>query len=183
MAAMYGIATAWRLVALQISNAEFVYPRFDTRMSGLILGGLLALCIDRGAPNWFRERQANALGLLAVLVLCAVAAQPPYEGGGSMIWGTIPVEWATVCLIASVAAHPGAAIAQWLSARVLVAIGLVSYALYLWHFVILQAIPPSGATGATGVTGSTGSSGLTGSSGTTGASSDGTTGASGASGA
>ena len=141
MAAMYCLATAWRLLALQISNAEFVYPRFDTRMSGLILGGLLALCLYRGAPDWFRERQANALGLLAVLVLCAAAAQPPYEGGGSMIWGTIPVEWATACLVASVAAHPGAAIAQWLSARVLVAVGLVSYALYLWHFVILQAIP------------------------------------------
>src|SRR5207253_10655841 len=61
--------------------------------------------------------------------------------GGSMIWGTIPVEWATACLIASVVAHPGAAIAKWFSARALVAIGLVSYALYLWHFVIMQAIP------------------------------------------
>jgi peptidoglycan/LPS O-acetylase OafA/YrhL len=40
MVALYVIATAWRQLALQISDPEFVYPRFDTRVSGLILGGL-----------------------------------------------------------------------------------------------------------------------------------------------
>jgi peptidoglycan/LPS O-acetylase OafA/YrhL len=141
MVAMYGIATAWKLLAVQVSNPEFVYPRFDTRMSGLILGGLLAIWIYQGAPAWFRERHANALGLLAILVLCAAAAKPPYEAGGSLVWGTMPVEWATACLIASAVAHPRSSIAQWLSARALVALGLVSYSLYLWHFVIMQAIP------------------------------------------
>jgi peptidoglycan/LPS O-acetylase OafA/YrhL len=143
MVAMYIIATGWRLLALQISDAEVVYPRFDTRMSGLILGGLLAICMPpgAGAPRWFRERLANVVGFVALLALCAAAAKQPYESGGSLIWGTIPVEWATACLIAAVVMHPGAAIAQWLSARALVAIGIVSYALYLWHFFIMQAIP------------------------------------------
>ena len=106
MVALYVIATAWRQLALQISDPEFVYPRFDTRVSGLILGGLLAIWIQPGAPAWFRERFANAVGVLALVVLCAAAAQQPYESGGSLIWGTIPAEWATACPIASVAAHP-----------------------------------------------------------------------------
>lgn len=141
LAALYIIATAWRLLALQISDAEFVYPRFDTRASGLILGGLLAIWLQPGAPVWFRERFANIMGLLALVVLCAAASKQPYEAGGSLVWGTIPVEWATACLIASVAAYPASAVGQFLSARALVATGIVSYALYLWHFVIMEAIP------------------------------------------
>jgi peptidoglycan/LPS O-acetylase OafA/YrhL len=135
---MYLASTAWRLAALLLSPVSSVFTRFDTRMSGLILGGIVAILIHRNIPRWFNEKVATVLGITAVAIIVASISIPTASG---LSWGTISIEWATACLIVSVVTHPHTGVAPWLSARSLVAIGLVSYELYLWHVMILQAVP------------------------------------------
>ena len=73
---IYLIATAWRIFEYESSGWVATYFRFDTRMSGLICGALLAICLprmgrisenDRQRCWRFRVRRARCLPLARLL--------------------------------------------------------------------------------------------------------------------
>ena len=125
------LAIVWRSVCLNVGQSwNEVYFRFDTRLSGLILGASLAAWRRAGAgvrlPDW--------AGMVALICL-GVLAQLPWGWPPAMVWGVIGIELATGVLIL-VLLNSGSAASQVLSAAPLVATGRISYGLYLWHYPI-----------------------------------------------
>lgn len=111
------------LVAAKPGAAFYLLP---SRAWELMLGGLLALGSFGEARSERAGRIASATGLLLILVpvftydastpFPGLAALPPVLGTALLIWGR---GWG-------------------LSARPLVAIGLLSYSLYLWHVPVIE---------------------------------------------
>lgn len=121
----YIAATAWRW---GWDGWHEAYSRFDTRLSGLLLGCILAgLTIKRTFPAW------PGLVVLAVATFAYRWEMPWVQGAGFMI-----VELAAA--IAIIGTPPA-----WLSTQPLVYLGKLSYGIYLWHYPITKLCRESGA--------------------------------------
>lgn len=116
----YIIATVWRWGWYDWLEA---YYRFDTRLSGLILGGILAkITIDQRFPAW--------PGLLALLAATLTFSwKEPWVQG----WGFVIAELAAAVAILGVPP-------KWLSKPPLVYLGKLSYGIYLWHYPIAKLL-------------------------------------------
>lgn len=121
---LFMATTLWRWHSIWVGDPwTMTYPRFDLRLSGLVLGSLLAIWQPR-LPRW-----SGAAGFIALL--WAITASSWEESGSLMHW----------MLLAEVGA--GAVILsanQWplLTLPPLVWLGRLSYGLYLWHYPIMR---------------------------------------------
>lgn len=116
-------ATAWRwYVVSNVDPWQQPYYRFDTRLSGLLLGsaaGILRLPAPRAAA-W--------LGLLAILW---VATQAYVEKQSSL------TKWMCFAELGSALLIMGAHHIQPLRYSPVVWVGKLSYGIYLWHYPIM----------------------------------------------
>ena len=126
-------ATGWKLACI-LSGQDWaaVYFRFDSHMSGLLLGAFLGAWLLEGGklrwPSW-------CLPLSAVVTLsCIVAMQPRDVVAPLSIYVTIPAELFTFFLIAQVMTAPKHASVRWLAWTPLVLVGRISYGLYIFHY-------------------------------------------------
>lgn len=128
--ALFVLATAWRVVeVVQLQDFFAVYSRLDTRFSGFLLGGLLALAgTIRMTP-----RMADALAIASWALLVAALASYRLTQLEALVWGIVLVEIATIGLILAVTAAQGVAY-RVLGSPVLASVGMISYAIYLWHY-------------------------------------------------
>ena len=129
----YLLATAWRIVQYESLGWPATYFRFDTHMSGLIAGALLALCLPR--MGRITERTANNVGLvsLGALVLCLSVGY--WHAPWSLVWTMSLVEIAAVGLLVA-ASVQNSWVRSVFSASPLVAMGVISYGIYLWHYPV-----------------------------------------------
>ena len=121
----------------------------DTHVDGLLVGCGVAFLVasERSSPGGARRqgwlRTATPASCAVVLVLIAVA-------GFNRNWTLISypaVVIATGIVLAGLVAAPSSLLGRGLSARLPVWIGRRSYGLYLYHFIIFNAIPgPHGCT-------------------------------------
>lgn len=123
--AAWAALTLGRGVAMQeAADWNAVYHPLHWRMTGLILGSALALAPVRWGAAWI-----GWLGAALLLTLCALL---PSEAGVPLVrWGIPLAELASVGLLISILA--GGSLRRGLAWPPLVAIGLMSYGLYLWH--------------------------------------------------
>ena len=139
-------ASALRMAALYHAGADAtrLYYGTDTRIGGLLVGAALAFAWrpwTRGAGGRLRARALDATGVAGALALVALCARLDesrpllYEGGFAL------AAVASAAVIAS-AARPGARAGRLLGNRVLRAVGLRSYSLYLWHWPVLALTRP-----------------------------------------
>tara|TARA_R110000822_G_scaffold310526_2_gene443718 strand:- start:26960 stop:27736 length:777 start_codon:yes stop_codon:yes gene_type:complete len=115
---LFVIASIHRALWIDVHEA---YRKFDTRLSGLLLGCFIAKAKPSDTfPAW--------PGIL-VLILAAVE----FESGQKWVqrWGFTIVEFASAIAILG---YPP----KWLSNSILVYIGKISYGIYLWHYPILR---------------------------------------------
>lgn len=110
-------ATLWRL---QFDGWASFYGRFDARLSGLILGCLIAHFPRDKFPAW--------PGLLA---LGFAAFYMQWEGGYTQGPGITTIEIAAAVVV--LGSHP-----KWLQSSVLTYLGKLSYGIYLWHYPIAR---------------------------------------------
>ncbi|PKA43796.1 acyltransferase [Rhizobium sullae] len=129
-------ATAWRIAdALIWQDWYRTYYRFDTRMSGLMLGGLIAVM------PWRPKRGTAAMiGRLAAYVLIIGLLTFPFRSPAFIAWGGIAVDLAAGGLILSVISAEGTRLYRVLTLRPLVYIGMTSYSIYLWHYPVARLL-------------------------------------------
>jgi peptidoglycan/LPS O-acetylase OafA/YrhL len=129
------VATAWRYYLSIVGGQEWgaIYCRFDTRLSGLILGGFLAACVFYGSSI----RQAKMLS--AVLILTCFISMPllNWENPLALTVGITLFELMTFFMIADVISAEPSLVRNILSSRPLVFLGQISYGLYLYHYPIV----------------------------------------------
>ena len=150
VAAAAGVgALASYIAAFALFRTEGVdraYLGTDTRAGALLLGVLCALALTRSAPgpdgSWDRSPATRRLAALRPLFVLAVAAL-------AMLWATagIHAPWlyagglglagiSAMLVIGHLVAAPASAPARLLGSRPVVAIGRLSYSLYLWHWPV-----------------------------------------------
>jgi peptidoglycan/LPS O-acetylase OafA/YrhL len=147
-----GVASA--LAAAVLYDPRHVdrdYYGTDTRAVALLVGcGLAALLAGRPAEG--DARRHRLLGGLALAGVVLTAALWATAGGGAG-WlyrgGLTVAALATAAVIAHAVASPRSPTARFLSLAPLVAIGRISYGLYLWHWPLFQWLSGS-RTGLTG---------------------------------
>ncbi len=128
--AMFVAATAWRFAdALIWDDWTRTYYRFDTRMSGIILGAALAV------GQWqVTEDAARKFGKAALYVLALLVILLRWRFMPSLLIGGLMAEVATALLIAALASGHRTSVGKALSHPWLVYIGVLSYSIYLFHY-------------------------------------------------
>jgi peptidoglycan/LPS O-acetylase OafA/YrhL len=135
-----GIASACLMTMLWSSGAgiERVYYGTDTRLFTLVSGALLALMVERrGLPS---RHAADLVGVTGAVILIAVAARVGPLNPWLFSGGLVLVSLAASGLVLA-AATPGTWTSRMLGWRPLVALGIVSYGIYLWHWPVRVALP------------------------------------------
>jgi len=135
------VATAWRYFTAMHWTWSQAYFRFDTRVSGMLLGAIAALTRVR------ISRPALALAWLGFALLIFLPSLP---GGHQVQAVTLRITLAELCafvLICHAAWHGEASDgkATFLAARPLVFVGRLSYGIYIWHFpfvLVLRGTQP-----------------------------------------
>lgn len=143
MALLWLLSWAWRVLwVLQGQQFYEIFFRFDTRVSGLLLGALLAaLLIEQ--PVWFTAlRQRLAHGLWLVLAVPLLMEQA-WDDMNVMVWGLTLVECATFVILLALQ-NQRSALHEMLRAPVLVWLGRLSYGIYLWHYPIVRYLRADG---------------------------------------
>src|SRR6266511_465915 len=113
-----------------------VYFGTDTHAFGLLFGASLAVLTSRTSSRspGRASRPAGWIGLGALVALLAAYASMPDDSAFTYRGGIVLVSLATVPLVYA-ASRPGP-VTTILSWRPLVAIGVVSYGIYLWHWPV-----------------------------------------------
>jgi peptidoglycan/LPS O-acetylase OafA/YrhL len=127
-------ATLWRMHALFNGDTwESIYYQFDFRLSGLMLGSLLAASIhfqpDFSPPRAFLTVPITVAGIISIVTL---NWNNPY----GLLIGITLAEMLAVILIMVALAPDGSAFYRFLEAGPTVYLGRISYGLYLYHYPI-----------------------------------------------
>ena len=133
-ALLAGLALIWALsfAAMLISPAEAGgFFATHLRVWELVSGALLWCAMARGVGANIGPEQGRWIGLAGVLVLVGAALLMPREIWWPSALTLVPVAGAVMCI---------AFAWRGLEARWLVGLGLISYALYLWHWPLLQGL-------------------------------------------
>ena len=137
LALLYLLSWVWRILWVAQGQQFYeVFFRFDTRMSGLLAGALLAaLMLEK--PRFIeglRQRLPYALWLaLAIPLLLELG----WDNQGAMVWGLTVVELAAVVLLVAAQQRDGL-VFQMLNLPILVRLGTLSYGIYLWHYPVVR---------------------------------------------
>lgn len=118
-------------LSAQLPAAAFYWPigRFWELAVGAILAGMAARGLT-GAGRW-----ANASSITGTMLLLAGLVVIDRDRGFPGAWALLPVLGCALLVYAG----PGAWInRQLLSHRAMVGVGLISYPLYLWHWMLLS---------------------------------------------
>ena len=129
--------TAWRYCVTLTWGWPHAYFRFDTRMSGIVLGAIAALT---------RFRVSAYAAVIACIALAIVITAPfmpslPAHLAKEGVTLTITLaELSAFVLVCYVAEHDKS---RFLASRPMVYIGRLSYGIYLWHFPVVLLLRAS----------------------------------------
>lgn len=146
LAGAYVFATSWKIAAMHLYGSEQlfqVYFRFDTRLSGVLLGSLLATALSSGY-----KVPAAGTGMIvsAILLLACIYWTPSMP---ALLYETTAAEIFTVFAITKIMEDETWLFARWLADPALVALGRISYAIYLFHYPIATFLAFRGLRGLT----------------------------------
>jgi peptidoglycan/LPS O-acetylase OafA/YrhL len=127
------------------SSVERVYYGTDTRMDALLIGCALGLAAAWGwLPRGGRGALALQVGaLVAVVWLAGEVAFSSWRSSWTYHGGLVLVAVAAAVLVADVVARPQDPLARVLALPPLVALGRISYGLYLWHWPVYMVLNSS----------------------------------------
>jgi peptidoglycan/LPS O-acetylase OafA/YrhL len=140
-------SATWRAILFAVTDSvDRTYYGLDTHADLLLLGAGLALAMSTGVRAAI-ERRPGPLALVAALsiLLLFAATGLTFYGDPLMFYGGYAIVGiATSCIIAHLVLGRPDNISRCLSARWLRWIGQRSYAMYLWHYLVLYVEIKSG---------------------------------------
>jgi peptidoglycan/LPS O-acetylase OafA/YrhL len=134
LAALTLAVTAWRYFVAVHWTWQQAYFRFDTRMSGILLGAIAALKPIR-MPKFLLAPACLAFALLVVL-----PSLPATHQIQAVTLRITVAELAAFVLVCHAARTPRMA---FLASRPMAYIGRLSYGIYLWHFPVVLLVRDS----------------------------------------
>jgi len=133
-------AAVWRAALYQSGEGWLrIYLRTDARADSLAIGALLALVPWAEIGPRLGVHTRTAVGFVALVALIAAAALIQPDARALYLGGFTVVALLSAVLILTVL-EPDSALSRALASRPLVALGLISYPLYLWHFGVFQIV-------------------------------------------
>ncbi|HBZ95677.1 MAG TPA: acyltransferase, partial [Pseudomonas sp.] len=133
---LYVVATAWRIYCATEQPWAWVYYRFDTRVSGTVLGSALAVAWRLGSFQPQRARFSWA----PLAMIITVVGLARWRSSLSLQVGTMAVELLTAWMIVLVLSSTERI--KWLERPALVYLGKISYGAYLFHYPIALYLRP-----------------------------------------
>ena len=122
------LATAWRWESVDLFHRwAFNYVRFDTRLSGLLLGGAIGLW----QPKIRHPAIFGCIGVVGILFLMQTQR---FYTDAALLQGMTIAELSAVALILGA---PSLSFLEWPG---MVWLGQMSYGWYLWHFPLMRII-------------------------------------------
>lgn len=135
-----------RLHSSDVQSVSHIYFGTDTHSVGLFLGSALAVSwvpehlsdnISRRARNFIDG--VGVFGLLGLIAAFLIVQ----ESDATLYRFAFPSVSIFGCLVIASVAHPSSRLAPMLSSKTILWIGHRSYAIYLWHWVIIQVTQPN----------------------------------------
>jgi peptidoglycan/LPS O-acetylase OafA/YrhL len=147
LAGLVGLTIASNVLLNGMDGGNLVSKNLPTYIGFFAIGMLAAMWIEWRAS---RHDGRASLGPVPTAVLmaagfsCVALHAYRHETVGSFNWvwttfGNLPAAVGFALVIAAAAAGTGPALG-WLSARPLVALGVISYGIYLWHLPLLLSV-------------------------------------------
>jgi peptidoglycan/LPS O-acetylase OafA/YrhL len=128
--------SAITLAILSGHDRRVAFFSIMTRSWQFAVGGMLAIAALKGTPVPARLRSAlGVVGLLAVVA--SVALYHEHMRYPGVLAGWLPT-LGTLALLASGLGHERAPLVRLLASRPAVAIGVLSYSWYLWHWPVIE---------------------------------------------
>ncbi|RRH98098.1 acyltransferase [Mesorhizobium tamadayense] len=128
---LFVAASLWRMTDLVIwQDWQRTFFRFDTRMSGLLLGAAIAYLPWRPSG-----RQADAIGIVSACGLAAAILVLRFRSPWPLLHGGTLVDLCAAGLVLA-AVQERSRVAAVLGCKPLAALGLISYSIYLWSVPI-----------------------------------------------
>ncbi len=138
LVAIYLAITCWRIGWAVLSEHPYqqAYYRFDTRLTGLIFGALVAI-FAKQHPKISLPVRPELLGAISILLFALYSWRFGNTHVIGLTFGITMAEWVSTLLIAICIWSDRQTIAyKLLSNPIPVFVGKMSYGLYLWHFPI-----------------------------------------------
>lgn len=127
-----GIASLWGAMTLAGPSPEAAYYTPMTRAFEFLIGVVLALVVARvNAAVWVRQ----IMGLVGGGIIVYLLLVPMPTAGYPQAWALLPCTAALLIIWAGTGS--ATAISHFLSFKLFVGLGLVSYGWYLWHWPLL----------------------------------------------
>jgi peptidoglycan/LPS O-acetylase OafA/YrhL len=135
------VSISWAVLATfnQYSSAR-IYNGFDTHSSGLLIGCCLALILKTRRGEAFLKAGGRFWPLSIIVFAFLVGFRATWS-----IFSSLLAVGAAVLLILAACYSPRSLAGRFLELRPVIAVGKISYSLYLWHYPIFLAMYLHGA--------------------------------------
>ena len=128
---LYVLATVWRISCASSESWQMVYYRFDTRLSGLMLGAVVSVLLSVTT----QKRYGRYVFVAALYAFTFIAFAGGWRDPAALKFGVIAAEFGAAVVI--VGAMRADKYVHWLAWQPLTYIGRLSYGIYLFHFPIM----------------------------------------------
>jgi peptidoglycan/LPS O-acetylase OafA/YrhL len=145
LCAAIAASALWR-AGLWAAGSPFprVFFGFDTRLDVILSGCAAALALAWHAPSARVRLMLDRAAILGAAVLVVASTRISWLASYMYFGGFTAIALAAVSVISSIRESPDGVLARVLSWGPLVAIGRISYALYLWHWPVFLACRTEG---------------------------------------